>query len=71
MFRIIISIVLIIFLFGGIIGTATQYLKPKPPSNIIITADMYIKKDSRLSIKEIEKLTAEENYIFTYSNSLK
>ncbi len=71
MFRIIISFILIVFLFGGIIGTAKLLLQPKPLSNVTITADMYIKEDNKLSIKEIEEITSANNYHFTSVNLLK
>jgi len=71
MFRIIISFILIVFLFAGIIGTANLLFKPKPPSDITITADMYVKDDNKLSIKEIEEISAANNYYFTSVNLLK
>lgn len=71
MFRIIISFVLIIFLFGGILGTANILLKSQPKSEIAITASMYIKEDPRLTIKEIETITAANNYHFTSANALR
>lgn len=71
MFRIIISLVLIMFLFGGIIGTANILFQSKPKSDISITAEMYVKDDSRLTIKEIEAITAANNFHFTSDNSLR
>lgn len=71
MFRIIISFVLILFLFGGILGTANNLFKSRPESDITITASMYVKEDPRLSIKEIEAITASNNYQFTSANSIR
>mgnify|MGYP001228355216 FL=1 len=71
MFRIIISFVLIIFLFSGILGTATILFKSKTQTDSTITASMYVKEDPRLTIKEIEAITAANNYRFTSANALR
>ncbi len=71
MFRVILSFVLTIFLFAGILGTASVMFETTDNNNKNVTALISEKKDKRLSIKEIESVTAEDNYRFTYAGALK
>jgi hypothetical protein len=71
MFRILLLSVLTIFLFAGIMGTAnfTFWSTNVKAQNVI--AQVYEKKDTRLSIKEIESVTASSNFYFTSVNALR
>jgi hypothetical protein len=71
MFRVIISFVLTIFLFAGLIGTAKFMFKSTDLDTQNVIAQVSEKKDTRLSIKEIESITASSNYQFTFVNSLR
>jgi hypothetical protein len=71
MFRIIISFVLTMFLFVGLIGTANFMFKSRDLDTQHVIAQISEKKDTRLSIKEIESITASSNYQFTYVNALR
>jgi len=71
MFRILLLSVLTVFLFAGIIGTAnfTFWSSNVKTQNVI--AQVTEKKDTRLSIKEIESVTASTNFRFTSVNALR
>ena len=71
MFRIILSFILILFLFGGLIGTANVLFKTSELNDQKVIAQLSEKKDSRLSIKEIETITASGNLHFTSANALR
>ena len=71
MFRVILSVVLTLFLFAGLIGTANIMFKSLDTNDKYVTAQVSEKKDQRLSIKEIETFTAVSNYRFTYVNALR
>jgi hypothetical protein len=68
MFRILISLLLIAFLFVGIISTADVLLNSEISSEKIINTNYLANASPRDSIKEIEILTANENYSFTSKN---
>jgi ABC-type glycerol-3-phosphate transport system permease component len=68
MFRILISFVLTVFLFLGIIGTAKYMFSSVKANDQIVLAQVSEKVDSRLSIKEIEFITSSDNYRFTSVN---
>ncbi len=70
MFRVILSFILTLFLFTSIIGTANIMFDKSESSDSNITAQISEKKDNRLSIKEIESITSENNFYFTSSNAL-
>ena len=70
MFRIFISFILVSFLFLGLIGAARVMFKSSEKDDIKVAAKFSEKKDLRLSIKEIESLTASGNYHFTSVNLL-
>ncbi len=71
MFRIIITFILTIFLFAGLAGTANVLFSSSNSSDQNVIAQVYEKKDTRLSIKEIESITATSNYNFTQFNALR
>ena len=71
MFRILISFVLTLFLFAGLIGTANVLMNHSDLKAQNVIAQISEKKDTRLSIKEIESITASSNFRFTSVNALK
>ncbi|HMN24295.1 MAG TPA: hypothetical protein PL018_16045 [Ignavibacteriaceae bacterium] len=71
MFRVILSFVLTLFLFASLIGTANIMFESSTANDKYVTAQVSEKKDNRLSIKEIESVTATSNYRFTYVNALR
>ena len=71
MIRIILSFILILFLFGGLIGTANVLFNTTKLNDQKVIAQLSAKKDYRLSIKEIETITASGNLYFTSANALK
>ena len=71
MFRIILSFVLTIFLFAGLLGTAAIMFESSNKNDKNVMALVSEKKDTRPSIKEIEFVTASNNYPFTYPESVK
>ncbi|MBP9583340.1 MAG: hypothetical protein KBE38_14360 [Ignavibacterium sp.] len=71
MFRVILSFVLTLFLFASLIGTANIMFESSAANDKYVTAQVSEKKDNRLSIKEIESVTATSNYRFTYVNALR
>ncbi len=71
MFRILLSFILIVFLYAGLIGTANVFLKSSKTSDQNVMAQLSERKDIRLSIKEIESITSAGNYSFTSANALK
>lgn len=71
MFRIILSFILILFLFGGLIGTASVLFKTSELNDQKVIAQLSEKKDSRLSIREIESITASGNLYFTSANAIR
>lgn len=71
MFRVMLSFVLTVFLFVGLISTASVIFASNSNSEIKVDAQVFEKKDAGLSIKEIEMETATSNYSFTVQNSLR
>lgn len=71
MFRILISFVLTAFLFAGLIGTANVLINHSDLKTQNVIAQISEKKDTRLSIKEIESMTASSNFRFTSVNALR
>ena len=71
MFKILISFVLTVFLFIGIIGTANYMFSSVKTNDQFVIAQISEKVDSRLSIKEIEFITASDNLKFTKENALR
>lgn len=59
------------FLFVGLIGTASVLFQHSPNDNQIVLAQSTEKKDSRLTIKEIESISSYNNYSFTSINALR
>jgi len=71
MYRILISFVLTVFLFAGLIGTANVLFNQSDLKVKNVIAQISEKKDTRLSIKEIEAITASNNFRFTSVNALR
>ncbi len=71
MFRVILSFILTLFLFVGLIGAANVLFQQNNSGDQKVIAQLLEKKDMKLSIKEIESLTASSNFYFTSENSLK
>ena len=71
MFRILLSFVLTVFLFAGLIGTASVLINHSNLKAQNVIAQVSEKKDTRLSIKEIESITASDNFRFTSENALR
>ncbi len=71
MFRILISFVLTVFLFVGLIGTANVLINHSDLKAQNVIAQISEKKETRLSIKEIETITASSNFRFTSANALR
>jgi hypothetical protein len=72
MFRVILSFILTLFLFAGLIGTADIMFNGNVKiNNQNVIAQVSEKKDTRLSIKEIETVTATNNYPFTSANAFR
>lgn len=71
MFRVIITFLLTLFLFAGLIGIAKFMFSTSTAYDQNVIAQVSEKKDTRLSIKEIETLTASGNFRFTLANSLR
>lgn len=59
------------FLFAGLIGTANVLFDSSEISDQKVIAQFSEKKDTRLSIKEIESVTASSNFYFTSVNALR
>ena len=71
MFRVILSFLVILFLFVGLIGTTDVLFRTNNSDDQKVIAQLSEKKNNKLSIKEIESLTASSNFYFTSENSLK
>lgn len=71
MFRIILLSILTGFLFAGIVGTANFTFRSSNLKAQNVIAQVYEKKDTKLSIKEIESVTASSNFHFTSVNALR
>ncbi|MBK7629491.1 MAG: hypothetical protein IPJ23_01990 [Ignavibacteriales bacterium] len=71
MFRVLLSFTLTLFLFAGLIGTVNIMFSSSNIDDYNVVAQVSEKKDNKLSIKEIESVTAADNYRFTSSNSLR
>jgi hypothetical protein len=71
MLRVLLSLLLTIFLFTSIIGTTNSLFQSQNSNEVNVIAQVSEKKDSKLSIKEIETVTSSNNLPFTYANSLR
>lgn len=71
MIRILISVILTAFLFIGILSTANLLLESKNESEVKLIAQTFEKNLERSSIREIETITADNNYSFTSKNALR
>lgn len=71
MFRVIISSLLTLFLIAGLIGISKFMFSTSTAYDQNVIAQVSEKKDIRLSIKEIESITASSNFRFTSVNALR
>jgi hypothetical protein len=71
MFRILSSFILTAFLFIGILSIANLLLNSDYERNQSLFVKISEVETARVSIKEIEKVTANDNYYFTSKNSLR
>ncbi len=71
MIRILISVILTSFLFIGILSTANLLLGSKNESEVKLIAQTFENNLERSSIREIETITADNNYSFTSKNALR
>ncbi len=71
MFRVIISFVLTLFLFVGIIGTASFIFSGNRNSEQNLVLQSTDKSFERISIREIETISATNNLRFTSKNALR
>lgn len=71
MLRVLLSLLLTIFLFTSIIGTTNSLFQSQNSNDVNVIAQVSEKKDSKLSIKEIETVTSSNNFPFTSANSLR
>ena len=71
MFRILTSFILFTFLFIGIISTANMFFTLDEQSEKGLKVHVTNIESSRITIKEIDKVSANNNYRFTLKNSLR
>lgn len=71
MFRILLSFILTLFLFIGILSTANYFLSSDFISKQEISLQTVKTENERLTIKQIDRVTAKENFYFTSKNSVK
>lgn len=71
MFRILITFLVTAFLFVGILSTADSIYKSDSKNTKEITAKVYIVEQTRPSMKDIDRITADNNYYFTSKNSIR
>jgi hypothetical protein len=71
MFRILLSFILTVFLFIGILSTANYFFSTDFANKQEIYLQPVKTEIDRLTIKEIDLRTAEENFYFTSKNSVK
>lgn len=71
MFRILLSFVLTLFLFVGIISTASLIFSGDSGTEQNLVINQIERGTERISIREIETLSASNNFSFTSKNALK
>ena len=71
MLRIISSFGLTLFLFAALIGTVNVLISSQTFNEQNVIAKVSEKIDNRLSIKEIEVISSDNNYYFTAANALR
>lgn len=62
---------LTLFLFVGIIATVSSIINEEPVFSKNLTIHTIEHKTERISIKEIESISANNNFTFTSKNALK
>lgn len=71
MIRILITFIITAFLFVGILTTADSIYKSDLKNTRKINVKINIVEQTRPSIKDIDKITANNNYYFTSKNSIR
>jgi hypothetical protein len=71
MFRVLLSFILTAFLFVGILSTANYFLSSETKTPQVISVTTYNVEFQRITIKQIDQLTADYNFPFTSKNSLR
>lgn len=71
MFRILITFIITAFLFIGILSTADSIYKSDLKNTKELSVQVKMIEPTRPSIKEIDRITADNNYYFTSKNSLR
>ncbi len=71
MFRILLTFAITAFLFIGILSTADSIYKSDLKNTRELNVKVNIIEQTRPSIKEIDRITADNNYSFTSKNSLR
>lgn len=71
MFRILITFIITAFLFIGILSTADSIYKSDLKNTKELSVQVKMIEPTRPSIKEIDRITADNNYYFTSENSLR
>lgn len=71
MIRILITFIIMAFLFVGILTTADSIYKSDLKNTREINVKINIVEQTRPSIKDIDRITANNNYYFTSKNSIR
>lgn len=71
MIRVLTSFLLTAFLFVGIMSTANLLLDFNKTSSKALSVNVVNVESNRITIKEIEKKSAKNNFYFTSKNSVK
>ncbi len=71
MIRILITFIITAFLFVGILTTANTIYKSDLKNTREINVKINIVEQTRPSIKDIDRITANNNYYFTSKNSIR
>ena len=71
MFRVLLSFVLTAFLFMGILTTTGNLISESRNSVRNVDIQQIKQESGRISMREIETISASYNYSFTYKNALK
>ena len=71
MFRVLLSFILTAFLFIGIFSTANYFVSTETKASKVISVTTSNVEFQRITIKQIDQLTADYNFSFTSKNSLR
>ena len=64
-------IVLFFFLLGGILGSSLEIFKAQKDSSAFLVNSLGLEKIKKLSIRQIDSLSARNNLYFTQKNFIK